>query len=174
MVSLLLVIGESVMTKKDLLDGKRILLVDDELDVLDTLEDLLPMCEVVKASDFEAAEEHLESQYFDLVILDIMGVQGFELLEITTQKNITAVMLTAHALSPENAVKSYKEGAASYLPKEEMVDIASFLNDILAAKEEGRNPWISWYDRLASFYEKRFGPDWQNTDKEFWEKFPFY
>jgi CheY-like chemotaxis protein len=38
------------MEKDKLLEGKRILLVDDEPDVLDTLEDLLPMCITTKAS----------------------------------------------------------------------------------------------------------------------------
>ncbi|MBW2437376.1 MAG: response regulator, partial [Deltaproteobacteria bacterium] len=107
------------MADKDRLEGKRILLVDDEPDVLDTLVDLLPMCETVKASHFKAAKDYLESEYFDLAILDIMGVEGYHLLEIANQRDVTAVMLTAHALSPENVVKSYKEGAASYLPKEE-------------------------------------------------------
>ena len=59
------------------LEGKRILIVDDEPDVLDTLADLLPMCVVTKASNFEQAKDLLESQYFDMAILDIMGVQGY-------------------------------------------------------------------------------------------------
>ncbi|MBW1819335.1 MAG: response regulator, partial [Deltaproteobacteria bacterium] len=37
---------------KDLIDGKRILIVDDEPDVLDALEELLTMCQVVRASTF--------------------------------------------------------------------------------------------------------------------------
>ena len=162
------------MTKKSLLDGKKILLVDDEPDALDTLEDLLSMCEVIKASNFKAAKDYLETRYFDMAILDIMGVEGYALLDIATRRNVTAVMLTAHALSPENIVKSYKEGAASYLPKEEMVNIASFLDDILEAKELGKNPWTKWYSKMASFFEKKFGPGWQKNEKEFWEKFPFY
>jgi DNA-binding NtrC family response regulator len=162
------------MAEKEMLEGKRILLVDDEPDVLDTLADLLPMCETVKASNFKAAKDYLESEHFDLAILDIMGVEGYQLLEITNQRGVTAVMLTAHALSPENVVKSYKEGAASYLPKEEMVNIASFLNDVLEAKELGKNPWSRWYDRMGTFFEKKFGPKWQDDEKDFWEKFPFY
>ena len=162
------------MADKDLLEGKRILLVDDEPDVLDTLADLLPMCETVKASNFNAAKDYLESQYFDIAILDIMGVEGYQLLEIANQRAITAVMLTAHALSAENIVRSYKAGAASYLPKEEMVNIATFLNDVLAAQEQGKSPWSRWYDRMGSFFEKKFGPKWQEDDKDFWEKFPFY
>jgi hypothetical protein len=27
---------------------------------------------------------------------------------------------------------------------------------------------------MSSFFEKKFGPNWQKNDKEFWEKFPFY
>ena len=162
------------MAETELLDGKRILLVDDEPDVLDTLEDLLPMCETVKASNFKTAKEFLETQYFDMTILDIMGVEGFQLLEIANQREVTAVMLTAHALSPDNIVKSYKEGAASYLPKEEMVNIASFLNDILEAKEQGKSTWGRWYDRLGSFFEKKFGEDWQKDEKDFWKNFPHY
>ena len=162
------------MTDKDRLEGKRIILVDDEPDVLDTLADLLPMCETIKASNFITAKKYLESEFFDMAILDIMGVEGYELLEIANRKKVAAVMLTAHALSPDNLVKSYKEGAASYLPKEEMANIASFLNDILDAREKGKNPWSRWYDRMGSFFEKKFGPEWQEGDKDFWEKFPFY
>ena len=162
------------MTEYELLKGKRILLVDDELDVLDTLVDLLSMCETVKAVSFEEAKNYLETQYFDMTILDIMGVEGYQLLEIATQRKVTAVMLTAHALSPENAARSYKEGAASYLPKEEMVNIASFLNDVLDAIEKGKNPWIRWYDRMGSFFEEKFGAQWKEDDRDFWEKFPFY
>ena len=162
------------MTEHTYLEGKRILIVDDEPDVLESLEDLLSMCEVSTASNFQDAKEKLQTQYFDITILDIMGVEGYDLLELANQKEVPAVMLTAHALSPENMVKSYKEGAASYLPKEEMVNIASFLNEVLEAREKGKNTWTRWYDRMGSFFEKRFGKDWQKTDEEFWEKFPFY
>ena len=162
------------MSEYKCLEGKRLLIVDDEPDVLDALEEVLSLCHVTKAMSFEEAEALLQDQYFDLVILDIMGVRGFDLLKIATEKKLTAVMLTAHALTPENLVKSYQEGAASYFPKEQMSDIESFLNDILQAREKGKNPWIRWYDRMGAFFEKRFGPDWKKNDKEFWEKFPFY
>ena len=156
------------------IESKRILIVDDEVDVLETLEDLLTMCQITRASNFSDAKTMIENRYFDMVILDIMGVDGYDLLEIANTKKLTAVMLTAHALSPDNLVKSYKEGAGSYLPKEELVNIASFLNDIMEAKEKGKNPWARWYARMGSFFEKRFGADWQKSDQEFWEKFPFY
>ncbi|MCP4667266.1 MAG: response regulator [Deltaproteobacteria bacterium] len=160
------------MSEGSVLDGKKILIVDDEPDILDALEELLSMCDVAKASTFDEAKALLESRHFDFAILDIMGVDGYRLLNIANQKNITAVMLTAHAFSPDNLVKSIKEGAASYLPKEEMARITAFLIDIIKAKAEGKNTWGPWQERLpSSYFEKRWGAAWQDTDKEFWETF---
>jgi len=160
------------MTEKTLLDGKRVLAVDDEQDVLDTLIDLLPMCELVTASSFKEARKLLESQKFDLAILDIMGVNGYSLLEVAARKNIPAVMLTAHAWSPDNLVRSIKEGAVAYLPKEELTNITDYLIDVLTAHKEGRNPWESWHERLpTSYFEKRWGAAWKDTDKQFWDTF---
>lgn len=162
------------MEEYPLLTGKRILLVDDEIDVLETLGDLLSMCDVTMASHYQSARDYLETQPFDLAVLDIMGVEGYALLELAVSKEVPAAMLTAHALSPDNVVKSFRGGAASYLPKEEMVRIASFLEDILDAKAEGKDPRTRWYSRMSSFFERKFGPDWQQADETFWEKFPFY
>ncbi len=162
------------MAKNNRLEGKKILIVDDEPDVLETLEDLLFGCDTEPAASFESAREKLETGNFDLTILDIMGVNGYKLLEIATKQEVTAVMLTAHALSPGNVARSYKGGAAYYVPKEEMVNIASFLNDILEAQEKGKNTWERWFDRLGSYCERHFGPDWQKDDEIFWDKFPFY
>jgi len=160
------------MSENTMLEGKKILIVDDEPDIVDALEELLSMCEVSKASTFDEAKELLESQDFDLAILDIMGVDGYKLLNIANRRNITAVMLTAHAFSPDNLVKSIEEGAASYIPKEEMARITAFLIDILKAQEEGKNTWGPWQERLpSSYFEKRWGAAWQDTDEEFWEKF---
>jgi DNA-binding NtrC family response regulator len=160
------------MSESRLLDGKRILAVDDEPDILEVLEGLLTMCDVVKATTFNEAKKLLESEDFDIAILDIMGVDGYRLLDIANRRNITAVMLTAHAFTPDNLVRSIKEGAASYLPKEELPNIAFFLNDILEAQEKGKSTWEPWQERLpSSYFEKRWGAAWRDTDKDFWERF---
>ncbi len=152
------------------LENKKILIVDDEPDVLESLEELLNMCTTVRAESFEEANTLIETQDFDIAILDIMGVDGYQLLETATKKEVVTVMLTAHALSPDNIKKSYLGGACSYIPKEEMINIETFLIDVLLAKKKGENPWTSWYTRLASFCEQKFGPDWDKDEKEFWEK----
>ncbi|UCG63583.1 MAG: response regulator [Deltaproteobacteria bacterium] len=162
------------MANRSLLDWKRVLIVDDEPDVLEILEELLPMCDVVKATSYDEGKVLLETQYFDMVILDIMGVDGYKLLEIAKEREVIPIMLTAHALSPDNVIRSYKEGAASYVPKEKMDKIVTFLSDILEAREKGKSFWWRWLDRFASYFDRKFGPDWREKDKEFWEKFPYW
>jgi DNA-binding NtrC family response regulator len=155
----------------NLLDYKRVLLVDDEPDVLDTLEEELSMCDVVKAGTFEEAKELLETQYFDIAVLDIMGVNGYGLLEIAGEKGVLAVMLTAHALSPEDTVKSFKEGAALYVPKDKLSDMPTYLNDVLEAREQGKRVWWRWLDRFGAYYNKKFGTNWRKVDEDFWKNF---
>ena len=160
------------MSDTALLDGKKILIVDDEPDVLEVLEEILYMCDVVKASSFDEAKKFLESENFDMAILDIMGVDGYKLLHIAKRRNITAVMLTAHALSPDNLRKSIKEGADSYLPKDEMSNITDFLIDILKSQEKGESTWEPWERRLSSsYFERKWGGDWKNQDREFWKTY---
>ena len=130
------------------------------------------MCEIVTAANFEEAKTQLESQDFDVAILDIMGVDGYGLLEIANRKNIPALMLTAHAFTPDNLVKSIKEGAASYIPKEEITEITEYLIDVLKAKQAGKNPWESWQEKLpASYFERRWGAAWKDNDQKFWDTF---
>ncbi len=160
------------MSDTSLLDGKRVLVVDDEPDILEVLEELLEMCEVVTASTFEKAKELLESQKFDIAILDIMGVDGYGLLDIANKRDIPAVMLTAHAFTADNLVRTIREGAYSYIPKEELSNITVYLIDALTAREKGENPWSAWQDRLpSSYFERRWGSAWKDVDKKFWNQF---
>jgi len=162
------------MTSQTLLEGKRVLLADDEPDVLETLEELLSMCKITKASDFEKAKELLETEPFDIAVLDIMGINGYELLEISKERNVIAVMLTAHAFSVKDTVESFKKGAAHYIPKEEITKIVNYLEEVLEAKQKGKSSWLNWLVRLGPLYKRHFGEDWQEEDKEFWERFKYY
>jgi len=158
--------------KESRLDGKRILVVDDERDVLDTMEEILSMCRVTTAQSFEEAEGRLAGEPFDFAILDIMGVNGYELLEIANDKGVPAVMLTAHALNVQNTVKSFQKGAAYYVPKEEMERMPTFLEDIIEAKEEGKSTLRRWLERLTSYYDRHFGADWKKEHQDFWNNIP--
>ncbi len=157
------------MEPEKVLKGKRVLIVDDEPDVLELLTELLDMCKVDPASSFEEAKELLENNYYHIAVLDIMGVQGYELLEIANKREIPALMLTAHAISEEHLKKSIQKGASFYAPKDEINNIATFVADVLEAREKNKNVWAKWYERLSGFCDRRFGPNWRDQDPEFWD-----
>lgn len=154
-----------------ILEGKRIIIVDDEPDILETLEELLDMCLIDTAPDYESARLFLEKNTYDAAILDIMGVRGYELLQITSQKGIPTLMLTAHALTPENLVKSLKDGAQSYVPKDMLSEIPFFVRDILEANQKGIQKPGGWFTSLKPFFDKKFGPGWRDKDQDFWKEF---
>ena len=159
------------MVSVEILKGKRILAVDDEPDILETLVDILDECVVETASSFESAKKLLENKVYDAAVLDIMGVRGFDLLEIATKKKLPALMLTAHGLNPDNLIGSIKLGAKSYIPKDKITDIDIYLKEMFWAKEKGIEKSGNWFARLSSFFDKRFGYGWKNKDKKFWREF---
>jgi len=153
------------MEDTSLLKGKKLLIVDDEPDVLETLQDLLDMCTIDTAMDFQTAKQLLHQNKYDAAVLDIMGVKGYELLEIANKSGIPALMLTAHALSPDDFGKSISGGAKAYTPKEKMTEIAVFLADLLKAQQGDEKPY-KWFSRLKSFFEWQFGKEWLKTYRE--------
>ena len=159
------------MVRDDILKGKKILVVDDEPDILETIEEILDECVIYTAADFESAKALLETKSYDATILDIMGVRGFDLLDIAIEKKIPAMMLTAQGLNPDNLVGSIKVGAKSYIPKEKMDEIDIYLKEIFLNQEKGIEKSGNWFARLSSFFDSRFGSEWKNKDKKFWEEF---
>lgn len=158
------------MDPKKLLKGKKILIVDDEPDVLESLIELLDMCRIDTASSFEEGKRLLEDQSYAIAILDIMGVQGFELLKIANSLKIPALMLTAHALDEASLNKSAQDGAAYFAPKDKMHEIELFVADVLEALQKKKSPWDKWFERLGGFYDKKFhGPNWREQERKFWE-----
>ena len=159
------------MKTNKILLGKRVLLVDDEKDVLETLVSLLEVCKIDTASSFEEGKRLLERGRYDAAILDIMGVKGFELLDIARERSIPVLMLTAHALNEESLAKSIEDGASYFVPKEEMGRIDVYLADVLEAIERKKNPWARWYKRLGGTFDTAFtGPEWRENQKEFLRK----
>jgi DNA-binding NtrC family response regulator len=159
------------MATDKILRGRRLLIVDDEPDVLELLVELLDMCKIDTATTFEEGKRLLETDSYDIAVLDIMGVKGFELLEVANAQGIPALMLTAHALTREALKESAERGASYFAPKDEISHIDEFLADVIEAREMKKNPWVRWFERLASFYDKRFtGPNWREQEREFWEK----
>jgi len=156
------------MEPSKILQDKIVLVVDDEVDVTDTVEEVLDMCLIRKANDYDTARQLLLSFTFDIVILDIMGVNGFELLKLSVKRGFPSIMLTAYALTPEALEKSIKLGAVSFLPKEKMSELDDFIADVVL--KGGQPVWEKLFDKLGGFFNKHFGPDWKQQN-EFFEEF---
>jgi DNA-binding response OmpR family regulator len=155
------------MSKESPLKNKMVLVVDDEQDILDLVEEELEMCILSKARDFEAGLQYLFGYTYDIVILDIMGVNGFELLRNSVSRGFPTVMLTAHALTPEALKKSIKLGAVSFLPKDKLAELRVYLEDVVLGSR--KQVWRKLFDSLGDFFSKRFGPDWKERDRFFIE-----
>jgi nucleotide-binding universal stress UspA family protein/CheY-like chemotaxis protein len=138
---------------KDILKGRTILAVDDETDILDTIEEELDMCIVHKAKTREAALELISKNRYDIVVLDIMGVDGFKILEQTVKNYIPTVMLTAHALTKESLQKAAKLGASSFLPKDKMIELETFLVDVI--RNDGKPVWRKLFERMSSYFNEK-------------------
>jgi len=160
--------GESI------LNNKRILAVDDEPDVLEVLEEEIlgyaPNCKIEKVTSYPEATEKLESQSYDVVVLDIMGVRGFDLLEQAVKRNFPAAMLTAHSLNPESLKRSIEMGACAYLPKEKLGEIVPFLEDIVESSD-GLTVWGRLLGKLEGYFTGRWGELWKKTEEKFWKDF---
>ena len=153
------------------LKGKSILAVDDEEDILETIEDILEDAHVDLARDYETASQKIRVNQYDLTILDIMGVNGIKLLEEAVARGIPTVMLTAHAVNPETLMTSIRKGAIAYLPKEKLAELDELLNSLLGAHERGDPPWKVLFEMLGDYFNERFGPDWKQKDRAFWSEF---
>jgi len=156
---------------QDLLKDRRVLVVDDEPDILETVEELLDMCTLDTAATFEAARKCLENNIYDIAILDIMGVSGYDVLELARKKDVPAIMLTAHALTPENLKESIQRGADSYIPKDELANLVSHVADVIKARIEGKQGYGAWFSNLKPFFDKSFGKGWRDRDRSFWNSF---
>jgi DNA-binding NtrC family response regulator len=155
-----------------ILSGKKILAVDDEPDVLEVLEeeitDAYPDCTFETATTFETAAKLLETSRYDVVILDIMGVRGFDLLDIAVKKNLKVAMLTAHALSPDALKRSYEMKARAYLPKDKLGEVVPFLEDIMQYDYE--TGWKKLSKKLYGFFTNRFESDWEKKTGMPWQE----
>jgi DNA-binding NtrC family response regulator len=152
-----------------ILNNKKLLIVDDEPDILTIVEEEILQscadCQIDKAIDYETAEGLLTTKEYDLVILDIMGVRGFDLLEIAVRRNFKATMLTAHALRPDTLQKAHDMGAMAFLPKDKLGEIVPFLEEIL--ESDRQSGWKRLMTKLEDYFTQKWGTDW--LDRRSWE-----
>lgn len=125
-----------------LLDGKRVLIADDEEVIRETIGDVLTKAGAVTsmAADGNEALAMLHSQRFDMVLSDIrMPYQnGYEIYSAAKKTNpaCAVILITGFGYDPEHSiVRADKEGLAGVLFKPFKVDkLMELVHNALAAK----------------------------------------
>ncbi len=120
----------------------RILIVDDEPGIRASLSEVLLQegYQVVSVDSGEAAVSILETEQFDLMLLDVMmpGISGVDVLRVARQftPEMKVILLTAHG-TLETAVEALRLGAHDYLLKPASAhDILASINRGLARRAE--------------------------------------
>jgi DNA-binding NtrC family response regulator len=118
----------------------RILIVDDELNILDTISNLLESegHETVTVLGGQQAVDLIENDTFDLMISDIMmkPINGMELLRLAhdVRPDMAVIMLTAYG-QVDTAVEAMELGAFEYVAKPFKID--KLLDAVAGALEMG-------------------------------------
>jgi DNA-binding response OmpR family regulator len=99
----------------------KILVVDDEIDIVDFIDDYLTGegYEVIKAYDGVEALDKMRQEFPDLVVLDIMlpGLDGFEVCkQMRSESTVPILMVTAKDTDVDKIV-GLEIGADDYMPK---------------------------------------------------------
>lgn len=113
----------------------KILIVEDEKPISDLIVMNLTRAgyNCTALYDGESAADMLETNNFDLILLDIMlpKINGYELMEYIRPMNIPVIFITAKA-SLDDRIKGLTSGAEDYLVKPfEIVELLARINIVL-------------------------------------------
>ena len=103
-------------------DIQRILIIDDEAAIRESLETLLALegYAVETAVNGEEGLERIEENYYDLVLLDLAlpGKSGLEILPLIRERNpsLPVIMITAYG-KVDNVVDAIRSGAQNFIQK---------------------------------------------------------
>jgi response regulator RpfG family c-di-GMP phosphodiesterase len=140
-----------------MIEGSRILLVDDTPEVIQLLSDfLLPYnCEVFAASSGKEALELLSSQNIEIAVLDIKlpDTDGLALLDAVKlhDPTIAAVMITGYH-DPDLIIQAMKRGASDFLMKPFSID--KLLLVVMRVRKQ-RDLLLEKYSILSDLEDKR-------------------
>ncbi len=131
------------MIQKSELKGKRILIVDDDRETLDTLTEYVTRegHSVTSASDAESALHRIRAWKPHLILLDINmpGVSGLDLIpriRSITQEDYASIILVSAGLEIEGVIQGLDHGGDDYLSKPfRSTELITRLRTMLRMKE---------------------------------------
>lgn len=156
-------------TQPTALSNYRLLIVDDNREILSLLKDSLPEYDVTTASNGEEAIGLLMNSVFDLVITDVMmpGTDGLELSKQIKSNRHTAhiplIILSAKTSSDE-MIQGIESGADVYIRKPFSF---GYLRAMISRLIERGNQLKEYYNGSGSAYQYESGQLVSREDKTF-------
>lgn len=150
-------------------EGKRILAVDDNPDMLALIVDSMPDYKVKTAPNAEVATEIIKEMVPDLIITDVMmpGTDGIEftknLKDDRYTRHIPVVILSAKN-DTDDKVEGLNVGADAYVGKPFK---ASYLNSVVTRLLDSRQKVKEYFNTSASAYEYSAGKLVHKEDRQF-------
>ena len=138
---------------------KLVLAVDDEEDVLRTIQDELSNCPGVLvhvAQTFVEASGHLVSFTYDLVVIGTVGARGRDILNFAVDHNFPVVLLANQALDPYPMVKYVQPGARGYLPKDQLNLLVPLLEEVMGLSSQSM--WQKVIDQVGTLFSRSRRP----------------
>jgi DNA-binding response OmpR family regulator len=124
------------------MNNQKVLLVDDEEEFVSALAERLDIrgIETRVATDGEQALEILETESFDVIVLDVImpGISGLEVLQRLKEKDTgpAVILLTGHG-STREGLEGMRMGAFDYLMKPlDIEELIAKMKEAVAAKKE--------------------------------------
>ena len=152
------------MTNNSFLTDKRILVVDDEWDVLESIYDHLSSARSLDiTSDRDNALDCIANNPYDFAILDIMSDHGIELLEECVKKDIPAIILISATAPRELLMTAVKKGAVSYLAKKHTDELKTLIYQLFESQEQGDPAWKLMFKKLQEITNGDF---WTGSEKK--------
>lgn len=151
------------MSNNSFLKDKRILVVSDEWDVIETIHDVLTGTALDVTGDRENAAEYIVSNRYDFAILDIMKDYGIQLLEKCVKQDIPAIILISAAAPGDFLMEAIKKGAVSYLVKKHLDELKPLILQLISSKNMGNPAWKLMFNKLKDINNGDF---WTSSEKK--------
>jgi DNA-binding NtrC family response regulator len=126
-----------------ILEGKRILVVENEREILNMVSEALAASEVVAVGNVEDARPLIARESFDLAILDTVHSNGCALLEDCHANKLPTAMLTPREVEVGRVNEAMKRGVMSFFPKDDLDRLPETVSDLLAHLGKGTSTRLS-------------------------------
>lgn len=156
--------------------GKRIMVVDDNPDILALLSESLNEYDVVTASNGAEAMEKIKQSIPELILTDVMmpGVDGLQLVKnLRADRHLAHVplVLLSARTAMEDRVEGLQSGADAYVTKPFTM---SYLRAVIERLLKGKNELREYYNTSAAAYEYSQGKLVDGEDSRFIDNLDAY